>query len=771
MKWLLALMTAAGIAALDVSLVAGAEPSPSGKPPQQTPRPSIPEAFLPVDTSRLMTPPDPLPLESVRVFPQLSFERPVELTYADDGTDRLFVVEQRGTIRVFENRVDASQAKLFLDIRDVVLREGNEEGLLGLAFHPKFRQNGEFFVYYSTRPRAKARASVVSRFRVSTDNPDRADRGSEEQVLRVEQPYPNHNGGSIRFGPDGHLYIGLGDGGLADDPHVNGQNLRTLLGSILRIDVDRRDEGLAYAIPRDNPFAGRDDARGEIWAYGFRNVWRLSFDRRTGELWAGDVGQNRFEEVNRVQRGGNYGWNIREGFHPFEPNSPAKPAGLIDPVAEYFRHEGQSVTGGLVYRGPTLKAYLGAYFYADFVSGNVWAVRVGGEPDDRRNGEDAVENRIVARTGLEVAAFGEDQHGEMYLCAFDGYIYQMRPWAIDGEAAGRFPRRLSETGLFASVKDNIPAAGLIPYELNMPFWSDFAVKDRYIALPRKQSVRFHGRDKWEFPAGTVFVKTFWMHRDRARLRRPVRLETRLLVHSPEGWAGYTYVYNDEQTEAELLDGSLLRPIEVETADGTISQPYYFPSRSDCLACHTKAEGFVLGPTTRQMNHRLDYHGRSENQIEMLDRLGVFTGSASAAPERLEKFPDWRFGNLDRSPDDGRQESVLDLPDAKTPELARAWLEVNCATCHRPEGIAPGERDMRFHTPLAGMKLVGERPQQGHLSPPGGRILKPGDPGRSELFLRAAHRSSRQMPPLATNVVDPRGLEALRRWIEGLSETE
>jgi len=741
-------------------LAAMAGPACFGQPDGSTSAPSapgIPEKFFAVDTSRLMHSPDPLPLEAVRAFPRLAFKRPVELTFADDGRGRLYVVEQQGTIRAFENRPDADSSPVFLDLRDVVLREGNEEGLLGLAFHPQYRRNGHFYVYYSTLPRS----SVVSRFTVSRDDPTRADRGSEKKLLAIKQPYSNHNGGSIRFGPDGYLYIGLGDGGAANDPHGNGQNLQTLLGSILRIDVDRQDEGLAYAIPKDNPFAGRADARGEIWAYGLRNVWRLSFDRETRQLWAGDVGQNRFEEVNLITRGGNYGWNIREGFHSFAPNTPAKPPGLTDPVVEYFRGEGLSITGGQVYRGRQLQDFQGDYFYADYVSGNVWALRM--------DGGAVKEHRRVAETALEIAAFGEDRQGEMYLCAFDGHIYHLRPRNIDQAAARNFPRRLSESGLFASVKENVPAPGLIPYELNMPFWSDYAVKDRYIALPQGGKVKFHEHDKWEFPLGTVFVKTFWMHRDRAALADPLRLETRLLVRSSAGWAGYTYVYNDDQSDAVLLEGSAVKSIEVKTKRGTISQPYYFPSRTDCMACHTKAEGFVLGMTTRQMNHMLHYQQQSENQMELLSRLGIFTDPVPKPVDELDQFPDWRFGNLDRSQDDRHRESVLEMPQGDTAELSRAWLEVNCATCHRPGGIAPGGRDLRYATPLEKMNLIGKRPLHGQMTPPDGSVLSPGQPLNSEIFLRAAHRGDRQMPPLASNVADPRGVEIVRRWIESLEE--
>ncbi|MBA2113480.1 PQQ-dependent sugar dehydrogenase [Bremerella alba] len=718
----------------------------------------IPQDFSAVDTSHLMQSPDPVPLEKERIFPNLKFQRPVEVTSPEDGTNRLFVVEQEGTIRVFEYRDDVENAELFLDLHDVTLRKGNEEGLLGLAFHPKFQENGQFFVYYSTQPRT----SVVSRFTVSKDNPNQADRQSEEIVFKLDQPFSNHNGGSIRFGPDGYLYVGLGDGGDAHDPFANGQNLETLLGSILRIDVDRKDKGRGYAIPQDNPFVEREDARGEIWAYGLRNPWRISFDRENGDLWTGDVGQNRFEEVNRIVKGGNYGWNKREGMHSFEPQSPAKETELIDPLAEYFRNEGISVTGGVVYRGPTLKEYDGAYFYADYVSGNVW--------DLRADGNTTTSNRRVAETGLQISAFGEDQNGEMLLCSFDGHLYRLTKRDIDFKAAKKnFPQKLSETGLFDSVAKNIPAQGVIPYELNMPFWSDYTVKDRYVALPKDKSVVYHERDQWEFPVGTVFVKTFWMHQDRAQLEDPRRLETRLLVHSPDGWQGYTYVYHDDQSEATLLEGSALKPLPIKTAEGSFEQRYYFPSRSDCMACHTKEAGFVLGLNSRQMNHPLDYHGQRENQLAMLNRLNVFTQPLSNNAEEIERFPEWQFGNLDRSNDPQHVESALETPQGETTALARAWLDVNCAVCHRPDGIAPGKRHLQFHADLAKMNLLNQQPLQGQMTPPGGTVVKPGQPYLSELLIRAAHRGVRQMPPLASNVADPRGIEVLRKWIEQMEQ--
>ncbi|MCA9296843.1 MAG: PQQ-dependent sugar dehydrogenase, partial [Phycisphaerales bacterium] len=279
-------------------------------------------------------------------YPGLSFDRPVDAQWAPGDTDHVYVVEQSGRIIVFDDRNDVTESKVFLDLRQNILRSHNEEGLLSLAFHPKFAENRQLFVYYSA---GSPRRGLVSRFTVSEDDRLTVEPGSETIILSVEQPWPNHNGSTLVFGPDGYLYISLGDGGYANDPKNSGQDRSTLLGSILRIDIDRSSGDIAYAVPDDNPFVGRDGIRPEIWAYGLRNVWRMSFDRETGALWAADVGQNRWEEVNIITKGGNYGWRLREGMHPFAKGEADDDAPLIEPVAEYSHNEGLSITGGYVY--------------------------------------------------------------------------------------------------------------------------------------------------------------------------------------------------------------------------------------------------------------------------------------------------------------------------------------------------------------------------------------------------------------------------------------
>lgn len=361
---------------------------------------------------------DPLPVRFEQAFPELRPRRPVVITHAGDGSNRLFVVTQQGVIHAFENRSDVEQTMTFLDIEDKVVYSDNqnEEGLLGLAFHPRYRDNGYFYVYYTTKDAPQT--SVISRFQVSKDDANRADPNSEVELMRISQPFWNHNGGTLVFGPDGYLYIGLGDGGSANDPLMNGQNLQTWLGSILRIDVDRQDEGRAYAIPRDNPFVQTPRyARGEIYAYGFRNVWRMAFDRETGLLWAADVGQDLWEEINIVKAGGNYGWNLREAKHPFGAGgSPARP-GLIDPVWEYHHDVGKSITGGAVYRGKKVPELAGYYVYGDYVSGRLWGLRYDPEQDRVHA------NRPIPGENIPVITFGEDESGELYFSDSFGRLF------------------------------------------------------------------------------------------------------------------------------------------------------------------------------------------------------------------------------------------------------------------------------------------------------------------------------------------------------------
>ena len=341
-----------------------------------------------------------------RVFPALSFERPLFLAAAPGDAQRLYVVEQGGRVLAFDPRA-ATKTTVFLDLRGKVSRQGEEEGLLGLAFHPQYATNGLFYVYYSG---AGARRQIVARYRADGARAV-ADPASEKQLYVMDDPYRNHNGGMLAFGPDGMLYIGTGDGGSAGDPKDSGQRLDTLLGKILRV----TPEG---TVPPDNPFVGKAGARGEIWAWGLRNPWRFSFDRKTGALWAADVGQNEWEEIDVIVRGGNYGWRLFEGYAKYDNPRGRSARDFVAPVAVYGHDLGCSVTGGYVYRGSLVPALAGQYLYADFCSGRAWALPADGT--GRRQG------RQIG-TVPQPSSFGEDAAGEVYVTSFDGGIYQLVP--------------------------------------------------------------------------------------------------------------------------------------------------------------------------------------------------------------------------------------------------------------------------------------------------------------------------------------------------------
>ena len=369
-------------------------------------------ALVAHDLGRLA--PRPLrPMRVKRTFPNLTFQRLTNLVQPDDGHDHIFVTEQAGRIRVFPNDQQTTEAAIFMDISDRVSEASNEEGLLGLAFDPGYRDNGYFYVYYSA---ANPRRSVLSRFSVSQDDPNSADPNSESIIMEIPQPFPNHNGGQLAFGLDGYLYIGLGDGGAGGDPRGNGQNVGTLLASILRIDVSG---GKSSRVPPDNPFVGVEGARKEIWAYGLRNPWRFSFDEHTGLLWVADVGQSRWEEIDIVKVGLNYGWNIMEGPHCFSTSTNCDKTGLELPLWEYDHSDGCSITGGYVYRGRGTPSLLGAYVYGDYCSGKIWGLRY--------DGNIVTEQMLLIDSEVLITSFGQDLARNLYILSRSEGIYYLAP--------------------------------------------------------------------------------------------------------------------------------------------------------------------------------------------------------------------------------------------------------------------------------------------------------------------------------------------------------
>ncbi len=709
--------------------------------------PRLPERRVP-GTIRFSGEPPALTSYRLEVaFPQLRFRRPTYLTFPRDGTDRLFVLEQDGVIHVFDNDPSARETRVVLDLRAKVRRDHNEEGLLGLAFHPEFARNRFLYVCYSA---SQPRRNVYSRFTLDAATRSTADPASEHVLLEVEQPWGNHNGGMIEFGPDGFLYLSLGDGGAANDPLNSGQDLRSLLGKILRIDVNRSEGGRRYAIPEGNPFRGATDGRRpEIWAWGLRNVWRFSFDRASGALWGGDVGQNRWEEIDILRAGKNYGWRAYEGFERFQTGrrkpgrgGESNAAPVIEaegpyepPVIAYGRDDGVSVTGGYVYRGQRLPALQGAYLYGDYGSGKVWALRFDA------NGE-AEDHEIAECNSL--ASFGEDRDGEVYLCSFDKRIYRLA--AVGDSSASRFPQRLSETGLFTDTARMTPHPSLIPYDVNVPLWSDGAAKERYLLLPGTEKIGFSPDGPYRFPAGTLFVKTFFVEREEGKPASRRRLETRVLAVEKDGVRGWTYVWDEAQRDAALLHGPAERTFQVRDAGGReIERTWSFPGRADCQRCHTAAAGGVLGFHTAQI-HRIGHGG--ENQLAGLARLGLFDRDPGD-PATLPAFPDWS--------------------DSAAPVEAqvRGYLDANCANCHRPGGTGGGELDLRAHVPLDALRAVGVLPTQGDLGVRDAHLVKAGEAEASTLWLRMGRTGEGAMPPLAHQRVDSLAVERVRQWIQGL----
>ena len=666
-------------------------------------------------------------IDVVQAFPNLAFSNPLYLTHAGDGSNRLFVVEQAGRIRVFANASGTSVARTFLDIVPRV-RSGGERGLLGLAFHPDYETNGFFYVYYSASGGTGDHRSIVARYSVSAGDPDAADPNSETVLLTFDQPVGHRNGGMLGCGPVGELDIATGDGGSGGDPQRNAQNLSNLLGKILRLNPDG-------TVPADNPFTGQAGARGEIWAYGLRNPWRFSFDRDTGDLWCADVGQNNIEEVDRIVRGGNYGWRLFEGNNTFNNPSGTTPPDYVAPAATYDRSLGQSITGGYVYRGNAVPSLRGLYLYADFVSGRIWALL--------HDGQQVVSNLELLDTSLSLPSFGEDESGEVYLCSFNGRIYRFQE---TGGGGMPFPTRLSDTGLFRNTTLMLPADGLVEYAVNAPFWSDGARKRRWIALPGTARITFHPTEAWDFPQNTVLVKHFELETSPGTFRK---LETRVLIKGSEGWTGHTYRWNASQTDADLLPGSDAATYTVSdpaAPGGSRLQTWDFPSPSQCMDCHTGAAGRILGVRTLQMNRDFPYVNATDNQLRSWNHIGLFTQDIGAHGQ---------YGAFE-DPADGT---------AALTARARAYLDVNCAMCHRPGGPTPADMDLRFGIGEGQMRLFGVASTNPANGQPGRLRAAAGDRAASDLWDRLGRTDGFAMPPLTRNLIDEEARTLLGQWID------
>lgn len=672
---------------------------------------------------------------SLSRFTNLSFTLPLLLLQAPNDNSRWFVVQQDGFVRQFTGTNPAS-ATTYIDLSGVIshLLDGGEMGLLGMAFHPDYPNDPRVFLSFTTG--APQMVSRISSF-TSSDGGATLNPASETPIITINQPDDNHNGGNIAFGPDGYLYIGIGDGGGGGDPRNNGQRLTIMLGKMLRIDVD----GAApYTIPPTNPYAGNAvcPAEGrasgecpEIYAYGLRNPWRFSFDRANGDLWVADVGQGLFEEVNLLTIGGNYGWRCREAAHDFNTGGTPEcsSATLIDPVAEYDHTLGGSITGGFAYRGSQNTALVGKFLFGDFESGRIMAWIA-------ENATQPREPTQLLDSDLLISSFGQGNDGELYVVNYYGGTLHRITFESTG-VIDTAPRLLSNTGCVSSSDPRQPASGLIPYAINAPFWSDGADKERWMALPDGQNIAVQASGDWDFPTGTVLMKNF-------RIGTQL-IETRLFMRHPDGaWGGFSYEWNAEQTEATLLQGGAVRDVGG-------GRNWIFPSEGQCLECHTDAAGRALGLETAQLNRTFTYPqtNRTANELTTLNHVGMLTPAIT----------------------DAASQPVLPDPagSAALGDRARAYLHTNCSQCHRPGGTTQSSMDLRYTATLVGTNACDALPSAGDLGlGANARLIAPGDSGNSLLVYRMNRRDSSAMPPLASNTVDTNGVSLIAQWIDGLT---
>lgn len=717
----------------------------------------------------------PTPQSSTQVvltdaFPELpAFASPVQLVLppAPAGDDMAppdspppaptvwYVVERGGRVYRYDSSVPAppdalpedppAGLTLFLDISDRVDASG-EGGLLSLAFHPDHANNGYVYASY-TAPGAPL-VSVLSRFALTAPAPDpqapALDPASEQVLLTLDQPLGNHNGGRIGFGSDGLLYVAFGDGGGAGDPEGRAQDLTSLFGSILRLDVDLASP---YAIPADNPFAGNPTCGAgglgaapcpEIWAWGFRNPWQWQFDDATGRLWVGDVGQNAVEEIDVVRGGGNYGWPVREGSRCFPADSDCDDVGLVAPVAEYAHAQGlgRSVTGGFVYRGTAMPTLAGRYVFADFVSGRILALALA---DD---GGYEVEPLTLDAARAPVS-FTTDPAGELYVTDIASGRF-LRVEAGSESTANAFPDTLAATGCFATDDPAAFAEAVIPYATLVDGFTEAATPTKGFAIPDGTLIDAglapDGNGDWTLPASWMAVQTLSLD--------DAPVETRILARHADGrLRGYTYAWDDAgRTATRVRGGAVINLGAAEMLDGPL---WYYPSENECLACHLGPAGGTLGLESAQLNFLFTYGPRRANQLTTLEGIGMFDAPLPAAATDLPAFPD------------------LDDTEETLTRRARAWLHVNCSSCHRPGGTAPGSMDLRFEQSVELTGTCGVTPVRGDLGVADARIVAPGDVDRSVLVQRVATDGVAQMPPVGTRVTDSAGLALVSAWVSAM----
>jgi putative heme-binding domain-containing protein len=741
-------------------------------------RPLASKSRSPWSTSRISGSPEaPPPYTPARVFEKIKLNRPLLLTRIP-GSNRLAIAEQGGKIVTVVPKPDAA-ADLFFEaskeLRALQTLPGADgfESIYGLAFHPDFARNRECFICYTIKGKRGvnnlADGTRVSRFKVNLpkDGPPQIDPATEEIVITFLQG--GHNGGDLHFGPDGYLYISTGDaaGPNPPDPLHTGQDCSDLLASILRIDVNQKDPNKNYAIPKDNPFGDRTHngkpVRPEIWSFGFRNPWRMSFDRQTGSLWVGDVGWEAWEMIYRVEKGGNYGWSIMEARQPIHTQDRVGPSPILPPTIELDHSQAASITGGYVYRGKKHPDLIGKYIFGDYMTKRIWAATL----QDGR----VTELKDILPPTVRIVAFGEDHDGELYLLDHDtGTIHSLEKNAKPDYDPATFPRTLSQTGLFQNVKQHQLAAGVYPFEVNAPQWSDGATAERFVALPNQSQILEHDQKKqlggtidWlgyqlHFPKDGVLGRTLALELAPGKAQK---IETQILHYDGLYWQAYTYAWRDDQSDADLVtadgDERELRVADPRVPGGVRRQRWTFASRAQCLQCHTPWAETTLAFNSLQLNRPVQLGTEEKNQLAWLCELGLM--------KRVKKdgspLPAYDAANTAKLP---RLANPHDST-AKLEDRARSYLHVHCSHCHRNGGGGAVTFELTRNADLK-KGVLDAPPQRGDFGLKDARIVAPGDPERSTLLFRMAKFGKDRMPHIGSELPDPRGVQLIHDWIRG-----
>ena len=717
-------------------------------------------------TSRIIGSPEPAPpLQTAQKFSALKFDRPL-LIRMDSAEQRLWVVEQGGAVYSFPDDPNVAEASMFVDFQKSFSQltphpdAGGFGFAYGLAFHPQYPKVPVCWMTYTLNSAKENHhledGTRLSRFNVMFDDAGvpHCDVASERVLLTWLEG--GHNGACLEFGPDGYLYVSAGDGEVPNppDPRDAGQDVSNLLSTVLRIDVMPQGDDPLYKVPADNPFVALKNARPEIWAYGFRNPWKMTF-APDGELWLGDVGWELYEMVHRVRKGGNYGWSIMEGPQTVRPNARRGPTEILPAAIALPHTDAASVTGGYVYRGQRFPELLGTYIFGDYETRRIWSARF--------EGERFTSLTDLVRPSLRLVAFGEDTANELLMLSYeDGTIHELQR-GKPAESVHPFPVRLSDTGLFDDLKSLKPATGVVRFEINAPVWNDGAKAERLLAVPGEDKIEvlkdgtrranWMWRETMLFPKDSVLARTVSLPDDAAR---DVRLETQLLHYDGIDWNGYSYAWSPDQGDAELVPaaGRELELAEYGDFRTAATATWRIQSRTECQRCHNHWVGGPLAFTPPQLNRSVaTSSGSMLNQLHALRDGGWLTGEIPDDPQSSVS-----------------QAAVLTDPgdeSADTALRARSWLAANCSYCHQQHAGGTATIDLRHTNEPSDMRLIGISPVQGTFDLNAAMLISPGNPTESVLLYRISTAGRGHMPHIGSATPDPGGISVVRDWIQSL----